>query len=226
MGVERMLESCKHVFKLDPAKDISDAHLEAICESGTDLIMISGTDNVTEFNVLQLLSRVRRYFVPVALEISHIDAVVPGFDHYFVPVVINTTNIKYRDGLMLEALKQYDYTIDFNEITVLPYLIFNPECKAFTQAECTEILDTDIKYYVQLIDKMYRQSYLYIEFSGTLASMDTLSIIQRANDNCHILYGGGIVDKETFESCAPFADTLVVGNGIYDDINAALNTVK
>ena len=46
----------KHVFKLDPNKEISDEQLEAICESGTDAILIGGSDNVTEDNVLQLMS--------------------------------------------------------------------------------------------------------------------------------------------------------------------------
>lgn len=30
----------RHVFKLDPAKDISDEALEKICESGTDVILV------------------------------------------------------------------------------------------------------------------------------------------------------------------------------------------
>ena len=34
----------KHVFKLDPNKEISDEQLEAICESGTDAILIGGCD--------------------------------------------------------------------------------------------------------------------------------------------------------------------------------------
>lgn len=54
----------KHVFKLDPNKEISDEQLEAICESGTDAILIGGSDNVTEDNVLQLMSKVRRFLVP------------------------------------------------------------------------------------------------------------------------------------------------------------------
>ena len=33
----------KHVFKLDPNKDISDEHLEQVCESGTDAIIVGGT---------------------------------------------------------------------------------------------------------------------------------------------------------------------------------------
>jgi putative glycerol-1-phosphate prenyltransferase len=34
----------KHMFKLDPAKSISDENLEALCMSNTDAIIIGGTD--------------------------------------------------------------------------------------------------------------------------------------------------------------------------------------
>ena len=58
------IKEWQHIFKLDPAKDISDADLESICESNTDAIIIGGTDNVTEDNVIHLMSRVRRYPLP------------------------------------------------------------------------------------------------------------------------------------------------------------------
>ena len=62
----------KHVFKLDPNKEISDDALEKVCESGTDAIVIGGTDGVTLENVLQLMARIRRYSVPCVMEISSI----------------------------------------------------------------------------------------------------------------------------------------------------------
>ena len=42
----------QHVFKVDPAKEISDEALEALCESGTDAIIVGGTDDVTIDGVL------------------------------------------------------------------------------------------------------------------------------------------------------------------------------
>ena len=47
----------QHVFKLDPAKEISDENLEALCMSDTDAIMIGGTDDVTEDNVITFSTR-------------------------------------------------------------------------------------------------------------------------------------------------------------------------
>ncbi len=54
----------KHVFKLDPNKEISDEVLEQLCESGTDAVIVGGTDGVTLDDTLSLLVRIRRYAVP------------------------------------------------------------------------------------------------------------------------------------------------------------------
>src|SRR5699024_5083632 len=99
----------RHLFKLDPAKSITDDDLMKVCESGTDAIIIGGTDNVTEDNILNLMSRVRRYPLPCALEISNIESVVPGFDFYFVPSVLNSDEVKYHNGILHEAVKEYGY---------------------------------------------------------------------------------------------------------------------
>lgn len=220
-----MLENCKHVFKLDPNKTISDAHLERLCESETDLIIVGGTDGVTQSNVLDLMSRIRRYMTPVALELSNLEAVVPGFDHYFVPAVFNTKDMKFLHGMLLEALERYAHLLDYDTISLMPYLIFNEECKAYKYANCEPINRENMAYYIQLIDKMYRQKYMYIEFSGTLAEKELLQDIYETKTNVHMIYGGGIDSKEAFDERAPFADTLVVGNLIYEDFEAALNTV-
>ena len=70
----------KHVFKLDPDRDISDAALDRLCLSGTDAILVGGSSGVTFDNTVDLLARIRQYEVPVVLEISNQEAIVPGFD--------------------------------------------------------------------------------------------------------------------------------------------------
>ena len=57
--------------------------LEKICESGTDAVIVGGTDGVTLENVLDLMARIRRYTVPCVLEVSSIETVTPGFDLIF-----------------------------------------------------------------------------------------------------------------------------------------------
>lgn len=86
------IQSWKHVFKLDPDKELDDEALDAVCMSGTDAIMVGGSSGVTYENTVDLLSRVRRYEVPCVLEVSDLEAVVPGFDLYMIPMVLNTTD--------------------------------------------------------------------------------------------------------------------------------------
>ena len=42
----------RHAFKVDPAKQLADEELEQLAESGTDAIIIGGSDGVTLENVL------------------------------------------------------------------------------------------------------------------------------------------------------------------------------
>ena len=49
-----------NIYLDDKCDKIDDEALEQVCESGTDAIMIGGTDGVTLDNVLALMSRVRR----------------------------------------------------------------------------------------------------------------------------------------------------------------------
>ncbi|MCK9907243.1 geranylgeranylglyceryl/heptaprenylglyceryl phosphate synthase, partial [Frankia sp. Cpl3] len=70
-------------------KELNDDALEVICESGTDAIIVGGTQGVTFDNTLDLMARIRRFAVPTVLEPSSLDAVVPGFDAYFIPLVLN-----------------------------------------------------------------------------------------------------------------------------------------
>mgnify|MGYP002515118958 CR=1 FL=1 len=41
-------------------KEISDEALEKVCESGTDAVIVGGSDGITLDNVLQLLMRICR----------------------------------------------------------------------------------------------------------------------------------------------------------------------
>ena len=126
----------RHVFKLDPNKQIADDQLEKICESGTNAIIIGGTDGVTLENVLNLMARVRRYTVPCVFEISSIETVTPGFDLYFIPTVLNSRDPKWITELHQQAVKEYGEIMNWEEFLVLGYCILNKECKAAKANKC------------------------------------------------------------------------------------------
>lgn len=217
----------KHVFKLDPNKEISDEDLEKVCESGTDAIMIGGTDGVTLENVLHLMARVRRYTVPCVMEISSVETVTPGFDLYFIPSVLNSTDPKWMMKLHQEAVKEYGYLMNWDEIFVEGYCILNPDCKAaqLTNAD-TDLDPDDVGAYALMSEKMFNLPIFYLEYSGTYGDVSMLESARESLEDTVLFYGGGISSAEQAKEMAQFADVLVVGNIVYEDLKAALATVE
>lgn len=217
----------RHVFKLDPNKEISDEHLEKIAESGTDAIIIGGTDGVTLENVLSIMSRVRRYTVPCILEISTIDSITPGFDLYFIPTVLNSKDVKWVTGLHHEAVKEYGEIMNWDEILVQGYCILNSDCKAAkATAATTDLTADDVAAYAMMAENMFNLPILYLEYSGAYGDVEVVKEAKRHLNNTVLFYGGGIKTLEMAQQMAKEADVIVVGNIIYEDLAAALSTVK
>ncbi len=216
----------KHVFKLDPDKEISDEDLERICESGTDGIIIGGSDNVTADNVLNLMSRVRRYLIPCILEVSTADSIIPGFDLYFIPTVLNSRRTKWMIELHHEAVKEYGEIMNWDDILVEGYCIVNPDCKAAKLSEANTNLSTDdVIAYARVAEKMYNLPIFYLEYSGMLGDIALVEECKRVLTNTRLFYGGGISSPEEAKQFAKHADVVVVGNAIYTNLEAALQTV-
>jgi len=216
----------EHVFKLDPAKEITDEQLEIVCESGTDAIMIGGTDNISLDNVLDLMYRVRQYAVPCVLEISTIDAITPGFDRYFVPTVFNSKEKKWVIDVQHEAIKQYHHLINWDDIVVEGYCILNPEAKAFQKTNCELPTLDDVVSYAQMAEHMFQLPIFYIEYSGTYGDPEIVKEVKQVLSKTKLFYGGGITTAEQAKEMKQFADTIVVGNSIYTHFSDALKTVK
>lgn len=217
----------RHVFKLDPAKDIADEALEKICESGTDVILVGGTDGVTLDGVLDLLVRVRRFEVPIALEISTIDAVTPGYDYYFIPTVLNSDDPKWIKNLHHEAIKEYGDIMVWDELVAEGYCILNPNCKAaeVTQAN-TDLSTDDVVAYARMAENFFKLPVFYLEYSGEYGDIEIVRAVKSELQNTKLFYGGGITSSKQAAEMAQVADTVVVGNIIYEDLKAALSTVK
>jgi putative glycerol-1-phosphate prenyltransferase len=218
----------RHVFKLDPNKELTDQDLEKICESGTDAVIVGGTDNVTLENVLDLMARIRRYTVPCVLEVSSAETVTPGFDLYFIPTILNTSDAKWITGLHHQAVKEFGEIMNWEEIVIEGYCILNEECKAakLTNAN-TNLGVEEVKAYAMMAEKMFHLPIFYLEYSGKYGDVDTVSEVKKIlGENTILFYGGGISSPEQAREMAQFADVTVVGNAIYENLNDALRTVK
>ncbi|WP_299094467.1 heptaprenylglyceryl phosphate synthase [uncultured Metabacillus sp.] len=216
----------KHVFKLDPDKEISDEDLEKICESGTDGIIVGGSDHITEDNVLNLMSRIRRYLVPCILEVSTPEAIIPGFDLYFIPTVLNSRSTKWMIDLHQEAVKEYGEIMNWEEVIVEGYCILNPDCKAASITEAkTDISVDDVVAYARVAENMFHLPIFYLEYSGKLGDLPVVEQTKQVLKDTKLFYGGGISSPEEAKDFAKHADVVVVGNVIYTDLKAALQTV-
>ncbi|HJV47412.1 MAG TPA: heptaprenylglyceryl phosphate synthase [Bacillota bacterium] len=217
----------RHIFKLDPEKDIDDRSLEAICESGTDAIVIGGTEGISFDNTIELMSRVRRFPLPCILEVSTMEAVVPGFDFYFVPLVVNAQDPKWIFGQHVEGLVEYGPFVKWEEVALEGYIVLNPSAKV---AELTkskiETSSQEIKAYARLVDQMLKLPILYLEYSGAYGDPQLVRDAKSVLKQSRLFYGGGIQNVEQAREMGAIADTIIVGNVIYENLSMALKTVS
>ncbi|WP_339298253.1 heptaprenylglyceryl phosphate synthase [Paenibacillus sp. FSL R5-0623] len=221
-----MIKQWRHVFKLDPDREITDEELDLVCMSGTDAIIVGGSSGITYDNTVDLMSRVRRYELPCVLEVSDLEAVVPGFDGYLIPMVLNATDSKWMIGHHQQAIERYGYLIPWDLLIAEGYIVLNANS---TVARLTGA-DTDLTTgaavaYAQAAERLLNLPIVYMEYSGTFGDMELVSETHRQLERAHLIYGGGIDDPEKATRAAQVADTVVVGNIVYSDLNKALETV-
>ncbi|WP_121640495.1 heptaprenylglyceryl phosphate synthase [Virgibacillus sp. Bac330] len=221
-----LLKQWKHIFKLDPAKEITDEDLEKICESGTDAIIVGGTDNITLDNVLDLLSRIRRYTVPCILEISSMDAITPGFDYYYIPMVLNSKEKKWMMDMQHQAIKDYVDMMEFSEIFFEGYCILNEDAKAFAYTNSYLPDEEDVIAYAYMVDKVFHLPIFYMEYSGKYGDPALVAKVKTQLQHATLFYGGGIETAAQAKEMKQYADVIVVGNSIYTNMKQALQTVS
>lgn len=225
-----MIESLlgfRHLFKLDPDRPLADGVLARVCRSGTDGVIVGGSSGITYDNTAGLLRRIRRFDVPCVLEVSDPDAVVPGFDAYLIPMVLNAGDTRWLVGQHQRALKRYGAHMPWEMVAAEGYIILNGDCAAARMTEARSDLDgEDVLAYARLADRLLRLPIVYLEYSGRFGDMELVRRVKRALGGARLFYGGGIDGAERARLAAEAADTVIVGNIIYEDPERALETVQ
>ncbi|MDF2935014.1 MAG: heptaprenylglyceryl phosphate synthase [Paenibacillaceae bacterium] len=217
----------RHIFKLDPDKNLSDSALDKLCRSGTDAFVIGGSSGVTYDNTLALLERIRQYPVVCALEISTDEALVQGFDWYLIPSVLNTARGEWITGRHQQVLAAAEPYMDWSRIAGEGYVILNEQSTAaeLTGAVKPDALDEFLAY-AALADKLFRLPVFYVEYSGTFGNMNWVRQAKERLTSARLFYGGGIDGPERARQAAEAAHTIVVGNAVYHNLSGALATVE
>jgi|SRR5699024_5449563 len=220
------MDHWQHAFKLDPNKEISDKDLAKVCESGTDGIIVGGTDGVTLDNVSNLLSRVKRYPIPCVLEASNLDAITPGFEAYLIPMVLNSRDKKWMMDIQHEAIKQYKNFLNWGEMFFEGYCVMNEDAKAFTYTNCKLPTREDVLAYAYMAEHVFHFPFFYLEYSGKYGNPNLVCDVSAELGQTRLIYGGGIETLAEAEEMSAYADTIVVGNSIYTNLTEALKTVR
>nr|QNO51796.1 geranylgeranylglyceryl phosphate synthase [Methanosarcinales archaeon ANME-1 ERB6]QNO51828.1 geranylgeranylglyceryl phosphate synthase [Methanosarcinales archaeon ANME-1 ERB6] len=214
-----------HITKLDPDKHISRDDLKTVVESGTDAIMISGTQNITNRNVTKLIAMVNDYDIPKILEPATPGAVMyEGIDYVFVPLVLNSRDLEWIVGKHVDWIKKQP--IEWDMITSEAYIVLNPESAVakLTKSD-TDLTDNEVVAYARYAEKYLHLPITYIEYSGTYGEPDMVKKVKQSLTETSLFYGGGIDSKEKAAEMAACADVIVVGNVVYTDIEKFLATI-
>jgi phosphoglycerol geranylgeranyltransferase len=213
-----------HVTKLDPDKQLRAGDIEAIAASGTDALMLSGTLNVTEENLTALLKEVKAYDLPLVMEPAGPEAVLTrGIDYVFVPSVMNTTDVTWIVGKHRAWVQMQKGKIPWDFIVPEAYIVLNPNSSVgkVTKAVC-DLKADEVAAYVTVADHYFHFPIVYIEYSGTFGDPAIVKAASEAIDKATLYYGGGINSAEKAAQMGKYADTIVVGNAVYDQGPAVL----
>jgi phosphoglycerol geranylgeranyltransferase len=205
-----------HVTKLDPDKNLTREAIADIVTSGTDALMLSGTLNVNRENMGNLIEQVAASGLPLVVEPAGPEAVIfNGIDLLYVPSVLNTGDVqwivgKHRDWVLRQA-------VDWEKVVAEAYIVLNPDSSVgkVTKAECN-LTKEAVAAYATVADRYFCFPIVYIEYSGKYGDPAVVEAASRAIENSMLYYGGGIDSAERAAEMSRYADTIVVGNAIYE----------
>jgi phosphoglycerol geranylgeranyltransferase len=209
-----------HVTKLDPDKRLTGGAIEEIATSGTDALMLSGTQNVTRDNLLELLDQVSPYGLPVVVEPASPDCAIfdGGIDHLFVPSVLNTNDVRWIVGKHYTWLLSNGDGIKWDMVVPEAYIVLNPDSAVgrVTGADCN-LSAREVSAFAQVADRYFRFPIVYIEYSGRYGDPRVVQAAAGAVHDALLYYGGGIRSAEQAAEMGRYADTIVVGNAVYEE---------
>ena len=215
----------RHITKLDPDKSLSHDDLKTIVESGTDAIMISGTQNITNKNVSQLTFRLKDYEIPKILEPATPDAVVAeDVDYVFVPLVLNAGDLKWIVGKHKDWIM--NQTIDWNKVIPEAYIVLNQESAVakLTKSK-TDLTSDEVVAYARYAEKYLCLPIVYIEYSGTYGDPYIIKKVSETLNEASLFYGGGIDSKDRAAEMKRYADVIIVGNVVDTNIDRFMETI-
>jgi len=204
-----------HVTKVDPDKGMSEEKARRVAGTGTDAVVVGGTQGVTREKVLSLLSALEKEGVPVVVEPSNPASVVHTGNGLLVPTVLNSGKVDWVVGIQKEWAR-IDEDIDWSRVFAEGYVVMNPESAVgrLTDAK-TDISPEEAAAYATVADRFFDLPVVYVEYSGTFGEMCVVEEVADAVGDATVFYGGGVNSYERAHEAAEHADCVVVGDAAH-----------
>jgi phosphoglycerol geranylgeranyltransferase len=222
---ERPWKNWQHITKLDPDKYISLDDLDTIVGSGTDAIMVSGTQNITGKNVSQLIAHLEDYDIPKILEPATPEAVIDDdMDYIFVPLVLNTGDLNWIVGKHKDWIQKHP--INWEKVIPEAYIVMNPDSAVakLTKSK-TDLIAEEVIAYARYAERYLGLPIVYLEYSGAYGDPHLVQSLSDSLSEASLFYGGGIDSQATASEMKRYADVIVVGNIVYTDMDKFMATI-
>lgn len=206
----------RHITKLDPDRKISQRDIDRIAASGTDAIMISGTQQITPAKVRHLMSMLKKHAIPKILEPSNPEAVFyEEVDAVFVPSVINAQDPAWIVGKHREWVQHFE--VPWEKIVPEAYIVLNPKSAVgIVTKSKTDLSSEEVAAYARVAENYFGFPIIYIEYSGAYGDPEVVKAVSKSLKKAALFYGGGIKSREQALEMKQYADTIIVGNAVYE----------
>jgi putative glycerol-1-phosphate prenyltransferase len=213
-----LLREWRTIVKLDPARPLSKERLAEVYSWPIDAVIVGGSGGYGAAEVSALLGRLRRYPLPVAMEVSDAATLCPGFDLYFVPLVLNSRGVEWVVGRQQQALKDFGRFIKGRRVFGEGYCILNPGATVAHMADArTDLGSSDVVAFARLAQDLLRLPIFYLEYSGTYGSPEVVAEVSGVLDSTLLWYGGGICTPEQAGEMGAMANAIIIGNAVYEE---------
>jgi len=217
----------RHITKLDPDKELSDEVADGIAKSGTDAVVVGGTQGVTREKARSFLSALDDAGVTVVVEPSNPANVVSDGHDLLVPTVLNAGTVDWIVGAHKEWVRNED-GVDWSSVHPEAYVVMNPDSAVgrVTEAD-TDIPPDEAAAYATVAEMYFDLPIVYVEYSGTYGDPEVVEAVADAVDEATLFYGGGVDDYEKAREMARHADCVVVGDVAHEKgLEALRETVR
>lgn len=219
----------RHAVKIDPARPLPAGAIAGLAATGTDALILGGSDGIRRGDVERLLDAARSTGLPVAIEVSDLEAVVPGADLYLVPMVLNTRDPRWLVGAHREAIERLGPYLPWERVVTEAYIVCNrASTVARVAAAAVPASAREVAAWAAVGDRLLRAGIVYIEYSGRFGDAEWVRAAAEVVRGARLFYGGGVTGPRQAATMAAIADTVVVGNVLYrpDGLRRIRQTVR